>query len=195
MRYTVRLLLVLLFVGSFSVMVAAQEEQTEDTEPTLESVAADSASYYGQEITLEGIIQDYLSPHVFVLGEDALIDNDQVLVINRSGQVFSPQLMQNSRVLVTGTIQPSRDAWEAGDVIEGFEVDGEVGSNNYYGTLSNPEMETETDDEMMMNSFGSFDIDMTSLYYNGRLMEEYDSYTIFVVTSVDAVTMHEPEEE
>lgn len=77
--------------------------------PTLESVTADPALYYGQEVAFEGVVAELVNTRSFVLGEGAAIDDDQVLVLNNSGQEFNIGLTRDARVLVTGVIYPAFD--------------------------------------------------------------------------------------
>lgn len=166
---------------------------------TLEEVAANSADYYGQELTLEGTIENFLSPHVFIVGEDALIDNDQVLAINRSGQVLPLNVMEGSYIVVTGTIYPSLNEVENGAVLDGLFIDPEVGNNDYYGSLNlmdnTGEVMEATEDPMnMMTDWGSFNLDTTSYFYNGRLARDYDDHTVLVIDSVNAVSVINNEE-
>ena len=84
------------------------------TEGTLEAVTADSANWYGQVVTLEGEIGDFVNARIFSLGEGATLDNDQVLVVNNSSHAFPPEVIQEARVRVTGRIHPSRIAVDEG---------------------------------------------------------------------------------
>ncbi len=181
MKKLLRLATLLVVLASTVLILNAQ---------TLEDVTDDSASYYGQQVTLEGVVQNFLSPHVFVLGEDTFLDNDQVLVINRSGQVFAPNIYEEARVSVSGVIQPSRDAWENGDVVDLFEIDSEVGTGDYWGDIQDDvDMNADAD---MNNNFGTFNVDATSLYYNGRLSDDYDHFTVLVVTDINTLSVIDP---
>lgn len=252
-----------LVLGIMMLMIALAVQAQDGT---IEDVAANPANYYGQELTLSGTIENFLSPHVFVLGEDAAIDNDQVLVINRSGQVFPMNIMEGTYVTVTGTIYPSITERNNGATLDNFVIDSEVGNNNYYGTLDNMTMgsggvilettaeatdaasmgevgtsstgdiggnnagatttgatgaegattadasstgtttsldstampsdptggtgSTNTDTSMgMLYDWGSFNLDTTSFYYNGWFADQYDNYTVMVVTSMNAVSL------
>lgn len=75
--------------------------------PDLETVTADPAAYIGQTITLEGVVQDLINVRAFVLGEGAALDNDQVLVINASGEEFDLRLTDGARFSLTGTVYAS----------------------------------------------------------------------------------------
>src|SRR5690606_35816341 len=61
--------------------------------------------------TFEGVVTEMVNIRAFVLGEGAALDDDQVLVLNNSGQEFSIELTRDARVQVTGTIYP---AWDQG---------------------------------------------------------------------------------
>ncbi len=89
-------------LGLFGSVVLAQDEG-----PTLESVTADPATYYGQEVTLEGTISELVNVRSFILDEDALLDNDQLLVINNSGREFDLRVTAGQRVTVTGIVHPN----------------------------------------------------------------------------------------
>lgn len=82
-----------------------------DGVPTLELVTSEPASFYGQELTLDGVVSELVNIRSFVLGEGAALDDDQVLVLNNSGQEFSIDLTRDASVQVTGTIYP---AWDQG---------------------------------------------------------------------------------
>ena len=75
----------------------------------LESITADAASHYGQQVTIEGVVEEILNVRAFILGEAAELDNDQILVINNTGEEFDLRLTTGARVIITGTIYPSRE--------------------------------------------------------------------------------------
>ena len=84
------------------------------SEGNLETVTGDSAPWYGQVVTLEGEIGDFISTRMFTLGEGAALDNDQVLVVNNSVRMFPPEVMEHARIRVTGRIHPSLEAVNQG---------------------------------------------------------------------------------
>jgi hypothetical protein len=98
-------------------LAAAQDATPEATPPavaptpeggfTLENLTADPKSYVGQQVSLEGTVEDMLNVRAFILGENAPIDNDQVLVINTSGKEFDIRLTKGARFRVTGTVYAS----------------------------------------------------------------------------------------
>lgn len=74
---------------------------------TIADVTANSAQYYGQTVTLQGNVNNLLNVRAFVLGEGAVLDNDQVLVINTSNQEFNLWLTEGAQVQVTGIVRPA----------------------------------------------------------------------------------------
>jgi hypothetical protein len=74
---------------------------------TLENLTADPKSYYGQQVSLEGVVEDMLNVRAFILGEGAPVDNDQVLVINTSGKEFDIRLTKGARFRIIGTVYAS----------------------------------------------------------------------------------------
>ncbi|MBZ0292741.1 MAG: hypothetical protein K8L99_09295 [Anaerolineae bacterium] len=80
----------------------------------IEDVTNDSADYYGSVVTLEGEIGDFINSRMFALGEGATLDNDLVLVVNNSTQSFSPEIMKEAHVTVTGRVHPSLIAIQEG---------------------------------------------------------------------------------
>lgn len=74
---------------------------------TLEDLTADPAPYVGQTVILEGYVEDFVNVNTFVLGEAAALDNDQVLVINTSGEALPVNLFNGDSVIVTGIVHPS----------------------------------------------------------------------------------------
>lgn len=113
-RYLIIVLLILLalpltITAQEATEIAPVEGVPAEGEPTLESVTADPASYYGQEVTFEGVVAELVNIRSFLLGEGAAIDDDQVLVLNHTGQEFNIGLTRDARVRVTGTIYPAFD--------------------------------------------------------------------------------------
>lgn len=84
------------------------------TDGNLEAVTSDSENWYGQIVTLEGTVQDFVNARIFAVGEDALLDSDQVLVVNNSTIALPPEVMEGARIRVTGRIHPSLVAVEEG---------------------------------------------------------------------------------
>jgi hypothetical protein len=69
-------------------------------------ITGDPGSFYGQTVTLQGNISDFLSTNVFVLS-DASAVNANVLVINNSGQPLPNSYVQGQDIIVSGRIHPS----------------------------------------------------------------------------------------
>ncbi|MBZ0303829.1 MAG: hypothetical protein K8J31_29075 [Anaerolineae bacterium] len=76
---------------------------------TLETVTADTASFVGTTVTLQGTVAEFVNARTFVLAEGAAVDDDQVLVINTGSDEFDLHLSAGQRVQVTGTVSFSLD--------------------------------------------------------------------------------------
>jgi hypothetical protein len=88
--------------------------------PTLESVTADPGAVYGQEVTLEGVLAEFVNVRTFVLSEGAALDDDKVLVINNTPIEFDPSLVAGERVQITGIVMPSYNEGGFDQVISNF---------------------------------------------------------------------------
>jgi hypothetical protein len=88
--------------------------------PTLESVTADPGAVYGQEVTLEGVLAEFVNVRTFVLSEGAALDDDKVLVINNTPIEFDPSLVTGERVQITGIVMPSYNEGGFDQVISNF---------------------------------------------------------------------------
>jgi hypothetical protein len=88
--------------------------------PTLESVTADPGAIYGQEVTLEGVLAEFVNVRTFVLSEGAALDDDKVLVINNTPIEFDPTLVTGERVRITGVVMPSYNEGGFDQVISNF---------------------------------------------------------------------------
>ena len=71
--------------------------------PDLEEVSENPDIYYGQEIALEGEIEEIRNDYAFTLKEEQLIGGDDLLIINATGELI-PQ--EDETVVVTGTVRP-----------------------------------------------------------------------------------------
>jgi hypothetical protein len=102
-------LTMLLLVGMFSFGAVAAQEVTPEATPeiNLENVTANHESFYGQEVSLTGEIEEFVNPRVFVLGEGAALDDDKVLVINNSDNEWYLWIHKGLNVTVTGVVYPS----------------------------------------------------------------------------------------
>jgi hypothetical protein len=84
------------------------------TETTIQEVTDNSNEFYGEFVTMDGEIGEFVNSYAFALGQSAAIDNDLVLVVNQSGEPFPPEIMTEARVTVTGRVHPSLIAVEEG---------------------------------------------------------------------------------
>lgn len=109
-KLTIGFICALLFFVLGAASLAQDAPPIEDDEAdgaTLESVTADPASFYGQQVTLQGVVAEFINARAFIFGEGAILDNDQVIVINNSPQEFDLRLTLDRRVQITGTALPA----------------------------------------------------------------------------------------
>jgi hypothetical protein len=101
------LLLGLMFVVVGGAALAQDAQPMTGTPSTLEEVAADSPSFWGQTVMLEGLIAEFISTNIFVLHEGEAVDDDAVLVINNSGQPLPNSYIKGQAIIISGRILPS----------------------------------------------------------------------------------------
>lgn len=160
---------------------------------TLEDVTANATSYYGQQVTVEGFIQELVNVRIFVLGENAALDDDKVLVINNTGQEFDLRVTRDQQVRVTGTIYPSYDEGgfdQFGVVRATEEVPAEGDGVDVMPTeemMDDAMMATETPMDDMSDDMADMSEGMSD-WSSLMLREEFNNYTILVLDSVDAIT-------
>lgn len=101
---------VALIVVALLIIVGGATISAQDTvgEPIgLGDVTGDSASYYGQTVTIQAVIGEFVSSNAFVLTDAALLSNNSVLVINNSGRPIPNSYVKGQEVVVTGRVHPS----------------------------------------------------------------------------------------
>lgn len=166
-----KIVIAVLLVGSVQFYATAQEEEAGRDIHSIEEVTAQSEEFYGSIVTVEGKIEAIVSAQIFVLGEDAMIDDDQILMVNNTGEEFTPFMLQDSRVRVTGMVVPSYE-----EVLAEQEAE------------ATPEVAMETTQEATMDGQQMEEIeDYTQIVYSGLLPEKYDTYTIIKVEAVEAL--------
>ncbi len=74
---------------------------------SLEELTSGTEQFVGQRVSFEGVIESLANVKILVVGEGAVIDNDQVLVVNRTNEEFDLSFSEGARVYVTGIFQPS----------------------------------------------------------------------------------------
>ncbi len=94
-------LLLLVILAAFGSLTLAQEVG----QVTISDVTGNSPEYYGQTVTLEGVITELVNVRTFVISDQNLIDN-QLLVINNTGREFDLRVTGDQRVVVTGIVRP-----------------------------------------------------------------------------------------
>ena len=100
-----------LVVGLLSFGAAAAQSSTPEPTPegelALSDVIGNKAQYYGQQIIVEGTIEQLVNVDAFVVGDQAALNDHQLLVINDSGQPFDLGIKQDQKVRLIGTLYPS----------------------------------------------------------------------------------------
>lgn len=170
-KLTIGFICALLFFVLGTASLAQDAPPIEDDEAdgaTLESVTADPASFYGQQVTLQGVVAEFINARAFVFGEGAVLDNDQVIVINNSPQEFDLRLTLDRRVQLTGTVLPAVqdngfEQLQNAGMIHPVMMSGQpTGTDN---TMNNtdtmPEATTEADMAATPMAEGTTEADMT----------------------------------
>lgn len=85
-------------------LVACGEEEAEVEETELDEVAGAPDAYVGQTVTVSGEVGEILSPNMFQIDNDEVLDiGDEVLVVH-TGEEAATQLVEETEVLVTGVV-------------------------------------------------------------------------------------------
>jgi hypothetical protein len=73
---------------------------------TIGDITGDSEAYYGQTVTVEGNVDEFVNIRSFLLGESGLLTRAQLLVVNASGEELPLDVVKDSQVLITGVVYP-----------------------------------------------------------------------------------------
>lgn len=111
---TLGLIALLALFGSGAVLA---QDANQGMAQTVGDITGDPGSFYGQTVTLEGNISDFLSTNVFVLS-DASAVNANVLVINNSGQPLPNSYVQGQDIIVSGRVHPSYSEIQGGAITQ-----------------------------------------------------------------------------
>lgn len=103
-------LLLVLSLGAGSVF--AQEGDGDAAPNTLEEITG-TDEFYNQTVTFEGFVNELVNSSILVVGENAALDDDRVLVVDNSSRPFPLRVTKGARVLITGTVVPSLDVFQA----------------------------------------------------------------------------------
>lgn len=66
-------------------------------------------AYYGETVTVDGVVGEILSDSLFVLEEDGILGTDRILVMDATGDQLELIRIEGARVRLTGTLQPYAD--------------------------------------------------------------------------------------
>ncbi len=185
----IRLLMVIAAVFSLTAVAVAQDEEENfddvdtlivvDPDPavvvdassdaTIEAITDNSPDYYGALVTINATVSNFLSPRIFEVGEEELLTNSRVLVVNNSSQALPTSLIEGTSVQITGRVHPSYDAIE-----NGYDYAYEP-----YAAAMDSEMESEEMDERRMN--------LVSFVQAGYIPGAFGQHTIVEVLNVENV--------
>lgn len=143
---------------------------------TLEEITSNSSDYYGEQVIIEGFVNRFVNVDSFILGENATVDNDQVLVINNSGNYLPANLFSDDQVVVTGLVHRS--------------LDSEDGNNQPEAEATeDSDMSSDTEETDMMAEGMS----TMAMYYAGQFPQAYSEYTVIEVIDIANVEKFEEE--
>jgi hypothetical protein len=94
-------------VGTGTPTAAPQATREPALDIDLETLTADPSLFVGQVVTLEGVVENLVNMRAFVLGEGVVLDNDQILVVNASGQELDIRVTDGARFRITGRVYNS----------------------------------------------------------------------------------------
>lgn len=166
----------------FQMVAMAQDEP--EAPNTLEEVASFPADFYEQSVTFNAYVSEFLNSGIFVAGENAVFDNDMVLVINNSGEAFPLYVTKGAQVQITGQVHPSLEFMEqerrrnmAAEAVEDTDVDTEVPTP----------VPLEEQDLEPLDGMGIAEL---QFIYDGHLNDFYNNFTIIVVDSIEHVEVY-----
>jgi hypothetical protein len=76
---------------------------------TISDITGDSEAYYGQTVTVEGNVDEFINIRSFVIGETGFLTRNQLLVINATGEELPLDVLKDIRVSITGVVYPHFD--------------------------------------------------------------------------------------
>lgn len=74
---------------------------------SIQQLIDDPNTYYGMPVALEGDIKDFINSRMFVLNEGAVVDSDELLVVNTSDTNFNPWVVTGRHYQLVGMVHPS----------------------------------------------------------------------------------------
>ena len=155
-------------------------------ETTIGEVTANSASFYGQQVHLEGTIDEMLNVRMLVLGEAALLGSNQILVINNTDTHFDLWVTRGQQMWVTGTIYPSINESRIDPVV--VDDTGMLPTDEFGATpVGGDPFVAPMPPVIFAAPEYTFDFDMVPL------PEEYFGHTILVIDSFDTIEYINPE--
>jgi len=143
----------------------------ETSDETIEAITDNSEDYYGAVVTVQGTLLNFVGSRIFELGEDEILTNSNVLVVNNSNQPFPSSLVEGVALQVTGRVVPSYDyvqddtAWTYTPYDEAMAADAQNNQN------------------------GNGRLNMVNFVHTGYIPGVFGSHTIFEVLNVENITV------
>ncbi|MGV2829914.1 hypothetical protein [Myxosarcina sp. GI1(2024)] len=105
--------------------------QQEQPDATIEGITDSTGEWLGKTVTVTGTIENVQEGAAFTIEDEAYLDSERILVINRSGQPIPELPAENVALQVTGTVERVK----ATEFIEGRDVN--LSSDNVPSDLMN----------------------------------------------------------
>lgn len=151
---------------------------------TLGDVTANSPAYYGQQVTLEGVLEEYVNARTFVLSEGAVLFDSKVLVINNTPQEFDLNLVTGERVRITGIVMPSYNEGGFSQIINNFNSMIRPANPAVPAVPADPNTPAQPA-QPAEPAVPAGTLDFTPL--TNAIADRYPHFTILEVTSMDGV--------
>jgi hypothetical protein len=196
-----RLLLLIVAVFSLTIVTAAQDDDFEDvdtivvvdpdpavvvdesSDAAIEAITDNSEDYYGAVVTIDATVSNFLSPRIFEVGEEELLTNSRVLVVNNSSQALPSSLIEGTVVRVTGRVHPSYDVINNGYDWT-YEPYGDAMSDE---DMNTDEMATEEADMMQDSTMEGSRMNLVSFVHAGYIPGAFGQHTVLEVLNVENV--------
>lgn len=104
---TVALLMLVVLALGIGNLSAQQATPFPITAPSIGEVSANPSQFYDQDVNLQGLVLEFISPNAFVISDNTVGDLMPVLVINNSGLPLPNNLVKFSPISLVGRVLPS----------------------------------------------------------------------------------------
>ncbi len=198
-RWTLAILTGLVMTLVSTTLLQAQNGAAEPIPVTIGDITGGATEYYGQTVTFQANIREFVSTNTFVLTDG----NTSVLVVNNSGYALPNAFVKGQDIIVAGRVQPSfsevfnnatlrpTSFYEERTGMMGAVSDAMMATPDTM--MATPDAMMATPDAMMTpnameNMLRSYDEDLLAWLYNEALPDEFDGYTVIEVTDISALS-------